>query len=174
MRFRGVDLVVVLLTVTSGCGAANLGGRAQLLTAKEHELLTERKADGDFRRWWRLAPAPAVGLVKWDSDRSTAPGPGQARLLQVIRDELGRVNQAERQGGEVRVAVHLRSYEPRGFLRRRWLLYELVGRTPAGTLLWAAVDEIRPSERYRSSLADGDADLLAREIATKFRRALGL
>src|SRR5688572_27149757 len=115
MRLRGVDLVVVLLTVASGCGAADLGGRAHLLTAREQELLAERKADGEFQRWWQLAPAPAVGLVKWDSDRSTAPVPSQARLVQLIRDELGRVNQAERQGGEVRVAVHLRSYERRGF-----------------------------------------------------------
>jgi hypothetical protein len=97
-----------------------------------------------------------------------------AGLLQAVRDELGRVNQAERQGEEVRVAVVLVRYGRSGWLRRRTLVYEMCGRTAAGTLLWAAVDELRPSERFRSSVADSESVLLAREITSKFRAAMGL
>jgi hypothetical protein len=167
--------LVVVLPWVLGCAAPEYTGRGSQLPAAEQHLLRTSKGTGGFQRLWRLAPGfPALGLVKWDSDRAAGNQSGRATFLDLIREELGRVNQAGRQGEEARVSVTLLGFERRGVRRRLTLRYEFVGRTRSGTLLWAAYDELEPSEEFRSSAADDEELLLARAITAKFRAAFRL
>jgi hypothetical protein len=176
------QLVLVALlgsAISPGCATSDYNGRGSSLAPQEQRLLRTAGPAGGFRRWWRLAPPgapgfPAVGLVKWDADLPASAAAGHEALLEVIREELGRVNQAERRGDEVRAGVTVLRDGPSGLWGRRHLAYEIVGRTGSGTLLWAAFDEIEPSEAARESLADSDDLLLARALTTKLKMALGL
>jgi hypothetical protein len=162
------------LAVLAGCGATQYTGRNSTLRPAEQALLRRAQPAGGFLRLWRLSPGfPELGLLKW-ADGNPAPNPGSQLLLETIREELGRVNQAERRGDEVWVTVTIVRDERRGFFRRRRLAYELVGRTQAGTLLWTAFDEIEPEERARTGLADSDELLFGREITRKLQSAFAL
>jgi hypothetical protein len=175
MRRAGRAAAALGLASILGCATPEYTGRGSLLPQVEQRLLRAARSDGGFQRLWRLDPGfPALGLVKWDSDGAAGNQTSEAPFVELIREELGRVNQAGRRGEEARVSVTLLGFERRGLRRRLTLRYELVGRTTAGTLLWAAYDEIEPSEELRLSAADDDELLLARAITAKFRAAFGL
>jgi hypothetical protein len=164
-----------LALAVAGCGTSAVpAGPATLLGATERSLLRSGAQAARFIRFWRLDPAPPVGIMRWDGERSSAAAAVPDELLQLIRDELGRVNQTERQGEPVRVAVRLEAFRSASFWRSPSLRYEITGRTLAGTLLWAAEDEVRSRDSGRSSLADSDDLVLARGVVGKLRAALGL
>lgn len=172
-RWRWFSVLVVALAAGCATGAAQ-PAQSSLLDSSERVLLGASHEGAGFSRFWRLDPAPSMGLVKWDVDNSgTRPGVPR-ELLQSIRDELGRVNQAERRGVGVVVAVRLEEYETASFWRRACVRYEITGRTSAGTLLWVVQDNLHPRGTDRASLADSDELVLARGIVGKLLGALRL
>jgi hypothetical protein len=93
--------------------------------------------------------------------------------MEALRDEIGRLNQTPRQGEDVGVGVVVFFHDRRWFGRRE-IGIEVTGRKRSGELVWAGVARLSPSESYATSAADGEEILVARELATRLRKELGL
>lgn len=169
-------LQLLLVLLVSGCATAeSFGGSTSGLTAKERGSLAAipSKSDGGFQRFWRRPKTPTPGLIKWSEDRSRTTKDAPGGLLEAIRDEVGRLNQVQRAGGEVLVAVVVYRYQ-RGWFAGTVVSYEVLGRAPAGELLWAGVDSVRPGADMALSLSDSEEVIVAREVARRLRKELGL
>lgn len=167
-------LILVAATLGTACaGPGSLHSGRTTLADKERAAMVAGppKKGSPFRRVWRSRAS--WGYLKWDEDRSSTVAGAPAGLLQAMRDEVGRVNQRARAGGDAHLAVTVYRYRPEGFLSRSRVEYEAAARDEKGALLWAVEDVIEPSPDKAESLADDEASLIARELARKVRAEFG-
>jgi hypothetical protein len=141
------------------------------------ELQTVRRAaasrDGSFDRFWRARQGARPGLLKWSEAHSSAVPVAPPALLEIVRDELGRLNAVSRSGADVQVGVTIFRCERRWFGRRE-IGIEVAGRSGEGALVWAGVVTLSPSSAFARTAADSDEVLVARELVARLRRELGL
>jgi hypothetical protein len=161
--------------VLAGC-ATRTGvhaGPTGLSSREQQALLTASRVRPDgFERFW-LRPNCRFGLVKWSDQRSQAVSEAPKELLQVVRDEFGRVNRNAGGGEEVYVSVVVFEWERRYFGRPPRAGYEILGRDRAGQIIWFAVDWLTAPRDLAQNLAEPDELLLAREMGRKLRAELG-
>jgi hypothetical protein len=159
-----------------GCASsATLHTGKTTLASRERAVLARsavRESDG-FRRSWRRRGVQ-IGLVKWDGDRSSSVAAAPRELLQAIRDEIGRLNRYQRAGEEVRLSVTVFEWRRAFFTGTPEVGYEVVGRDRAGQLLWMAEDVIHASSRLAVTLAEEHEQIVARELARRLKKELGL
>jgi hypothetical protein len=144
------------------------------LSAREGRALLAAKrtrADG-FERFW-LRPRCRPGLIKWSAERSRAVNEAPPALLEVVRDEIGRLNRTPGEGEIVSLSVTVFEWKRRIFGLPPRVGYEIVGRDRAGQVLWLGQDRMVAPRNQALGLADTDEVLVAREIARKLRRELG-
>jgi hypothetical protein len=182
-ELRALGGLMVLATLAAG--SLELGGCASgprfhegpsALAVNERSTLVAapvKEDPAEFRRCWRR-PALRVGLLKWAEDKAEAVVAAPAGLLQAIRDEVGRLNQGARPGEEAYVTVTVFHWERGFFSRKATASYEVVGRDRAGRLLWVADDRLTASREEATSLLEGDEAVVARRVAGKLQRELGL
>ncbi len=127
-----------------------------------------------FRRLWRSPTLKPWRLLKWDQDHSTAVPGSPAMLLQVIREEVGRLNQRPTTGDDLLLTCTVYLYRGGGWFSDPKAHYELVARNQSGNAVWVADDEISAGPELARSLADPEEVLIAREIARKIRQAFAL
>lgn len=169
-------LVVVALMAVGGCAATGKSQRPTSLSARDAALLAKvpEKEDGDFRRVWRHPALREWGYIKWDEDRSRNSPGAPADLLQNLRDELGRLNQAAGAGPNLYLAVTVGGYHRGGIFSRPSADLELVVRDGAGRMLWAATGPVAVNPALTESMADSHSVLIAREVLLRMRRELRL
>ena len=171
---RAVLLGVV--TVAAACATTpqfHLG--ATSLDAREQRAMMavgRGRADG-FQRFW-LRPKCQLGLVKWSVARTRAVPEAPVGLLDLIRDEVGRVNARPRGGEVVFVTVAVFAWERRWFGRAPRVGYEIVGRDRAGQVVWMGEDRLVVPRELALNLSEPDELLVAREIGRKLKAELGL
>jgi hypothetical protein len=128
------------------------------------------RPDG-FELFW-LRKSCRIGLIKWSERQSKSVREAPAGLLDLIRDEIGRVNRGAVDGETVFVSVTVFCWERRFFGRSPRVGFEVIGRDRAGQVIWLALDRVVvPRERARN-LAESDELLLAREVGRKLRAEL--
>jgi len=174
---RGLSFTALAAITVSACASSGtLHNGPTALHPEETTVVarsTERSAGG-FRRVWRAPGLKPFGLIKWDQDRSVAAPPAPADLLQVMRDELGRVNQRRAKGDDVVLTVTVYAYDAGGWFSQPSAHYELVARNKKGQAVWAVDDEIAVRRDLALTLVDSDEVLLARELVTKIRQEFGI
>jgi hypothetical protein len=112
--------------------------------------------------------------MKWSVDGSrTVPG-APADLLELIRDEVGRVNANPRRGEVVFVTVTVFEWERRFFGRAPRIGYEIVGRDRAGQIIWMGEDRFVAPRESALNLSEPDELLVAREVGRRTKTELGL
>ena len=173
-------LVIVPISgiVAAGCATSTSlhGGRTSLASAEAATVVAgAQKGSGDgFRRLWKSPGLKSWRLLKWDQERSTvAPGAPPA-LLQMIRDEVGRLNQRPANGEDLVLSVTVYVYRAGGWFSNAKAHYELVARNHAGKAVWVADDEVAARSELASNLVDPEEAIVAREIARKIRQAFGI
>jgi len=164
-------LVALLLPACASSGL-HKGPTALVHTEKAALAGAPEKKDGGFGRFWPKAAVRGVGLLKWDV-RSTATAGAPAELLELIRDEVGRLNQKARAGEDVLVSVTVYRVERR-FFGGLEVGVEVVGRDSGGRLVWAGDEVVRPKAEQARNLADTAEVIVAREVARKLGKELGL
>lgn len=164
-----------LALVFVGCASAQVRPARSLLAAKEIGAVgaVREKDDGGFRRFWRATGVARPGLIKWAPDASLAVQTAPGGMLEAVRDELGRLNQNERDGSDVAVAVNIYRYEKPWF-RPVQVDVEIVGRLPSGQLAWAGLHTVTPAKEPVVNAADSDGVIVARVVAARLRKELGL
>jgi hypothetical protein len=172
---RRRHVCALVLAVSCGC-ATSAGfreGRTALSSGEKglEANLPERKGEG-FRKSWKRPGQSAAGRIKWSEAAASAVPEAPPELLQVIRDEVGRLNQAPISGPAVFLTVTIYRFERRWWGPRE-VSIELVIRDEHGQLLWLADDTLRPSEQPEGGLAETESDLLARALVRKLSKALG-
>jgi hypothetical protein len=144
------------------------------LSAREQRALLAagRGRPGGFERFWRRASC-RPGLVKWSPAQPRSVADAPPTLAGVIREEIGRVNRGWHEGETVFVTVAVFEWERRLFGRGPRVGYELVGRDPAGQVVFLAEDRMASPRESAVNLAETDEILVAREIGRKLRKELG-
>jgi hypothetical protein len=140
--------VAALLTVFCGSCASGPGFHQRLtgMNVREQRALlsaSRNRADG-FERFW-ARPNCRFGLVKWSDQQSRSVEEAPGALLNLIRDEIGRVNRAVAEGEIVFVTVIVFRWQRR-----------LFGRAPRGGLRGDRTRSRRPGHLARPRL-DGRA-----------------
>ena len=170
MTFNFKCTSALLLGATLWAGTFH-EGKTQL-TAEEQALVLngEQRTDG-FERVWR-APEFQGGqhLLKWDSDHSWAVPEAPSDLLDRVREEVGRVNQAPGTGEDLTLSVTVYRYKRSGFLTNPVGHFELVARDPKGRAVWMALDQVKSTQSLAESLADSDSLIMGRELHRKIRK----
>jgi hypothetical protein len=167
--------LLLAATALSSCASQSFHPGPTSLSSREQRALkasARARADG-FERFW-LRPGCELGLLKWaPSGSQTAPStpPG---TLDLIRDEVGRLNQQDRRGEEVFVTVVVFAWRERWFGRSPEVSVEVVGRDVKGQVLWLGEDTLVVQRSSARDLAESDPLLLARAVGQKLRRELGL
>lgn len=171
-------LIVPLSGLLVGaCASTELHpGKTTLLPQETATVVTQGKETkpGGFRRIWRSPALHSWRLLKWDQDRCSVASDTPAALLQNIRDEIGRLNQRDRQGDDLALAVTVYLYRAGGWFSDPRAYYELVARDGKGKVVWVADDEVVAKSELARSLVDPEEAVIAREIARKVRETFGL
>jgi hypothetical protein len=170
MRSALFLLVIVCACANSASfhpGPTGLNGREQRAL-----LATTRAQPGGFARFW-LRKNCQLGLVKWRSDKSQAVKGAPPLLLDLIRDEVGRVNRKAADGETAYVEVTVYEWNRRWFGRPPRVGYEVVGRDRAGQILWLAEDRFAVPRDRAVTAADADELIVAREVGRKLVLELG-
>jgi hypothetical protein len=170
MIFTFKHLASVLLGATL-CAATFHEGKTQL-TAEEQALLLkgEQRPEG-FERVWRAPEFQGQWhLLKWDPDHSWAVPEAPTDLLDRVREEVGRVNQAPGTGEDLTLSVTVFRYKRSGFLTNPVGHFELVARDPKGRAVWMAMDQVKSTQSLAESLADSDSLIMGRELHRKIRK----
>jgi hypothetical protein len=165
----------LLVAITSCASAQTFHGGPSSLSPQERPLLValKPKRDAVMERFWKR-DGLNIGLIKWSQDGSAAAPEAPAPLLELVRDELGRVNKDARVGEQVQLAVNIFAWRHRWFGRAPVVQYEVVGRDRAGQLLWVGQDTVQVPRGSAKSLAETDEQVTAREIARRIRKELSL
>jgi hypothetical protein len=164
------------LLAVVGCASTGFHEGRTSLRKDEQRYLVARKGTpkGVFDRFWESARWPTIGLVQWDGEKSSACPEAPGDLLQSVRDELGRVNQRNRSGENIALAVTIYRYQKAGTWSKPTAYYELVARDPRGQVVWAADDKVVATEDLARSLVDAPSAIMGREILRKVREQLGI
>jgi len=166
-RLLGIGLVV-------GCASTGFHEGRTTLAKPEQAYLTAPHGSGkNFDRFWQARDVRRWGLVQWDEDRSWAVPEAPRRLLQDIRDQLGKLNQKAGLGENIGVAITVYRWEPAGTWRKATAHYEMVARDRSGKALWAVDDTVRAMEDLALSLVDTPSEIIAREILRRVRGQFG-
>ncbi|HEY0714066.1 MAG TPA: hypothetical protein VGF45_15405 [Polyangia bacterium] len=166
---------LLLLVIVSACAnSASFHPGPTRLNGREQRALLAAKAGrpGGFERFW-LRTNCQIGLVKWRADRSQAVKAAPAGLLDLIRDEVGRVNRKAAEGETVFVEITVFEWNRRWFGRPPRFGYEVVGRDRAGQILWLAEDRLVVPRDRAVTAADADELIAAREVGRKLLMELG-
>ncbi len=168
--------LVMSVVLGGGCAPAIFHeGRTSLAPAERSYLAPREGApSGTFARFWQAPRLRAWGLVRWDESKSFAVRDAPGKLLQAVRDEVGRLNQEARTGEDVTLAVTVYRFTKGGFLNAPAAYYELVTRDVRGQVVWAADDKIEAAPDLAKTLVDPPSAIIAREILRKLRRQLRL
>jgi hypothetical protein len=168
-------LSLMLALLLGACAGANAfhDGPTGLDHREQRALLaaTRGRPDG-FARFW-LRPRCRFGLVKWSEEKSRAVKAAPSGLLDLVRDEVGRVNRASGDGETVFVSVTVFHWERRWFGRSPLVGVEVVGRDRAGQVIWMGEDRLAVPRQKALNLAEPDELLLAREVGRKLKLELG-
>jgi hypothetical protein len=167
--------VAVLLCGVAGCaGKTTFHGGPTGLSPREQRALVaaSRVRPEGFDRFWLRRSCP-FGLVKWSEERSRSVEGSPAGVLDLIRDEVGRVNRGNVLGETVYVNVVVYMWRERWFGRGARVGYEIVGRDRAGQIIWLGEDRVSVVREKAANLAEGDEVLLAREVGRKLSAELG-
>ena len=113
-----------------------------------------------------------IGLIKWSEHQSQWVKEAPAGLLDLIRDEIGRVNRGEGDGETVFVSVTVFRWERGVFGRAPRVGYEVIVRDRAGQVIWLGLDRVVVPRERALNLAETDELLLAREVGRKLRAEL--
>jgi hypothetical protein len=124
-----------------------------------------------FERFW-LRRGCRIGLIKWSEHQSQSVKEAPAGLLNVIRDEIGRVNRGAGDDETVFVSVTVFRWERGFFGRAPRVGYEVIGRDRAGQVMWLGLDRVVVPRERALNLAETDELLLAREVGRKLRAEL--
>ena len=168
--------LVLALGLCVGCASTGFhAGRTSLAKEEQGVLKVQAgPAKGPFERFWKSKTLGPFGLVKWQEEKSWAAPEAPADLLQIVRDELGRLNQRAGAGEEISLAVTVYRYEGEGVWSKPTAFYELVARDQRGKVLWAADDKVQATEDLAVSLVDPPSAIMAREILRKVREQFGI
>jgi len=157
-----------------GCASPGFHeGRTSLARDEQACLMGGGSGQGGFARFWRSPKLVHWGFLKWQEDASWAAPAAPVRLLQAIRDELGRVNAQAGHGADLALAVTVYRFERAGFWSKAAASYELVARDQAGRVVWAADDKVEVRKELARTLADSASTIIAREILRKVLLELG-
>ena len=172
----GRAVLLGVAAVAAACAStARFHPGATSLDAREQRAMMavgRGRPDG-FQRFW-LRPKCQPGLVKWSVARSRSVPDAPAGVLDLIRDEIGRVNARPRGGEVVFVTVAVFGWERRWFGRAPRIGYEIVGRDRAGQVVWMGEDSLVAPRESALNLSEPDELLVAREIGRKLKAELGL
>ncbi len=165
------------MTLATGCASAGFHEGLTALRKNEQRYLIAREgaAKTAFARFWALPGRPSIvggGLVRWEG--GWACPDAHAGLLQVMRDELGRLNQSPRAGQNIWLTVTVYRFDRAGMWSGPTAYYELVARDPWGHLVWAADDKIEAQANLARTLADTSSTIIGREVLRKVRQQLGI
>ena len=173
MRLAAV--VGSIIAVSLGCTGPPVrhDGPSSLTERESVALLAAaRRTAGGFERFW-LRPACRPGLIKWAGERSRAVPAAPPALLELTRDEIGRLNRVQHEGETVFVTVTVFQWNRRMFGWSPRVGYEIVGRDRAGQVVWLGQDRMVVPRERALDLAETDERLVAREIGRKLRTELG-
>lgn len=173
----GPSIVGLAATLSFGCatGPSPLP-RAEQSSLDNAELTPLKKLQADssgLERFW-LRDGVAIGTIKWDVARSRAEASAPKELLQAIRDEVGRLNQAERAGEDIWITVNVYHWSVGLFSSTPRARIELIGRDRAGQVVWMGQGEIAAHSKLAKTLADSRAVIVAQEVVRKLREELAL
>lgn len=170
-----VHLVAALIGA-AGCAQATFHAGRTTLAQREQPYLAPRLGapSAVFSRFWLAPGTRRWGLMRWDESKSSAAISAPGDLLQAIRDEMGRVNQAAPAGDDIVLAVTVYRFTKGGIWDVPTAFYELVARDMRGQVVWAADDKIEAREALAQSLVDPPSAIIAREILRKVRRQFRL
>lgn len=168
---RSLWPITVACLAALGCAAdpAFHAGRSALKKEERQALIMKKNPNREgLARLWKSNEGTPTGLLKWSEATSSATTEAPPDLLERTRDELGRLNRSAGSGPDQLVSLTVYEY------RRRWwgpaeVSYELVGRDPAGRLLWAADDTVRVSKAMAISEVDTESDIFARLMVARLR-----
>lgn len=147
-------------------------GRTQLTPEERGKIVQMKDAGGPFEQLWKAPGLDGTwGLLKWDHDHSWAVADAPADLLDLVREEVGQVNQAPRKGDDLSLAVTVYHFKRQGFLTNPVGYFELVARNREGKAVWIALDRVKSSQSMANALADSDSQIMARELRRKIRVA---
>lgn len=150
------------------------GGSQTVLSAAERSSLAAVRPDHvGLERFWRR-DGVAVGTIKWSQKDSKVVSAAPSDLLQALRDEAGRLNQAERVGENVWLTVSVYSWSTPMFTSTPRACVEVVGRDRAGQVVWMGQGKVIADARYADGLADSAAEIVAKEIVRRLRGELHL
>jgi hypothetical protein len=147
-------------------------GRTQLTPEERGKIVQVKDAGGPFEQLWK-APGfdGAWGMLKWDPDHSWAVADAPTDLLDLVREEVGQVNQETRKGDDLNLTVTVYRFKRQGFLTNPVGYFELVARNREGKAIWIALDRVKSTQSLANSLADSDSQIMARELRRKLRVA---
>lgn len=146
--------------------------RQSTLSVQELAPLARLKSDDSgLERFWKREGV-AVGKVKWDSNRSRTTAAAPADLMQEIRDEVGRLNQADRAGEDIWLTVNVYQWKKRLFSTTPRASVEIIGRDQVGQVVWMGQGEIIAKEELAESLADSHVTIVAKELVRRLRQEL--
>jgi hypothetical protein len=161
-----------LLAATELSAAECHEGRTQLSPAERTCILQPQKGVGPFERLWKSPDFNGNwGLLKWDPEHSWAVEEAPANLLDVVREEVGQVNQKPGTGEDLQLSVTVYRFKRQGFLTNPVGYFELVARNRDGKAVWIALDRVKSTQALAESMADSDSQIMARELRRKIRVA---
>jgi len=172
--------LIVALCFAIACGYASAKEKFHdgktTLSADEKAIVmkVKEKEDKGFSILWKNPNIKEFGVMKWDSDSCFAVPDAPNDILDSIRDQVGKLNQKDRKGEEVKISATIFKYKKQSFLSNPVAYYELVARNKDGKTVWIAIDQIKPCQELATSLADTDSNIVGREIHRKIREEFSL
>jgi hypothetical protein len=170
------QVVIGAVMLASACATAPQfhSGPTSLSGPEQRAMLAAPRSEaGWFERFW-LRPGCQLGVIKWSEERSQAVAAAPPGLLDLVRDELGRLNRKKRAGEVVYVSVTVFEWRNRIFGLAPRVGYEVIGRDRAGQIIWMAEDHMVAPRELAKTLVEGDDLVVAREVGRKTRMELGL
>ena len=164
--------LVLLVTVCATTPTFHSGPTSLTEREKRAMLATARVRGDGFDRFW-MRPRCRIGLIKWSEQRSQAAKEVPPILLDLVRDEVGRVNRGAHEGETVFVSVTVFEWNKRWFGRAPRVGYEVVGRDRAGQVMWMGEDRMVAPRKLAVHAAEGDEVVVARELGRRLRAELG-
>jgi hypothetical protein len=166
-------MILAMLCAACAGRAAFHDGPTGMNAREQRALLSASRTRRDgFERFW-LRPNCRLGLIRWSEQHSQSVKEAPIGLLDMVRDEIGRVNRFTGDGEMVFVSVTVFRWQSRFFGRPPRVGYEVIGRDRAGQVIWLALDWMVAPREQATNLAESDELLVAREVGRKLRKELG-
>lgn len=171
---RVLILGLVLLAVPVIAGDQFHEGKTVLSGDEKAAVLKIKEKKTGFTIAWKNPDLKEFGLLKWNNEASCAVTDAPPELLDAIRDNIGKLNQKDRKGEPLSVAVNVYRFKKQGFMTNPVAFFEIVARTKDGKTAWIVLDQVKPTQELAESMADSNSAIIGREVYRKMREEFNL